>query len=96
MAIAGSDMGNISAYLTDGGNNDVALVYLLDARDATNMEIARRTKWLIDNGYVRKDQDVLSQLRTGSFGEWPDLRPLWFKVSKSRLPFLQTRQSRSK
>jgi hypothetical protein len=77
----GYDLGNISAFLKDAGN-DLELTYLMDMKDADKPEFLEALKQLMASDHPVNRADMDPFLSKGTFGNVPDLRPFGFRIPK--------------
>lgn len=82
-----SDLGNIRAWLQDEGEN-IALHHLIDMRDANDAGFIGKLDRLKSEGHPINWDDLRREMKDGSFGQTPDLRPYGFLRPKAELPFI--------
>jgi hypothetical protein len=83
-AWVGSDLGSISGWIRDAGNEFV-LEYLMDMRDAENPEFLQKLTRLREAGHPMRVEDMKPHIENDSFGSVPDFRKFSFRRPKPAL-----------
>jgi|SRR5262245_7121635 len=86
-ASIGSDLGNVSAYLNEEGE-ELVLSYVMDMRDATNQEFLEKLGEYKHKGQPINWDDLTPNLGQDSFGKTPDLGPFGFRRPKVEMPYV--------
>ena len=81
-AEAGSDIGNIAAFLSEDAT-EYTLKYYMDMRDAKNEEFLTTTlPRLLESGHPVNRADIRPHFEQDSFGRVPDMREFYFSIPK--------------
>ena len=87
----GSDLGSISAFMADGGE-DYHFRFGMDMRDASDAGFLDRLTELMKSGHPVNWTDITPHYNTGNFGCSPDMTPYQFSCPKNMLPPREERE----
>jgi hypothetical protein len=83
----GSDLGNVSAYLKEEGD-DLVLGYLMDMREANDPAFIAKIQQLKDEGHPINWMDIAPRISQGTFGSTMDMRQFGFRRPKIAMPYV--------
>jgi hypothetical protein len=87
-AWVGSDLGNVTAYLSEDGD-DLVLAYVMDMRDANDPVFLAKIQKLKDEGHPINWADITPRLAQGTFGSTMDLRQFGFRRPKVAMSYVR-------